>query len=280
MKPVLSKSLAIVEVTFVTFGLVPLLTLGIYRLFPGFETWQKAVGFNVPILFYVLAMAVPVLLALARRKSPAFYGIAFRNPNYHLDVMLACFIPVALADTLNVAFEANSWISAPIQIAVQLALLFALGWLLRKKRTSGAAGLLAAGLVLVPSLTRAGDILAGKAVALFLNYAVFVGFGEEILFRGYIESRLNEVFGRQFNFFGVSFGWSVLITNLLFGLMHVGVIRWILGINYDVNLAWGCWTVFSGLVFSFIREKSDSILAPALLHGLPQAIASVAMLFL
>ena len=62
--------------------------------------------------------------------------------------------------------------------------------------------------------------------------------------------------------------------------MHVGVQRWILGLNYEVTLAWGCWTIFSGLVLSYVREKSGSIFAPALLHGLPQAIATVAMLFL
>jgi membrane protease YdiL (CAAX protease family) len=113
---------------------------------------------------------------------------------------------------------------------------------------------------------------------LFTTYAVFVGFGEEILYRGYIQSRLNEVFGRPFKFSGVAFGWGFLITNLLFGLMHVGVQRWILGLNMEVTFAWGLWTIFSGLVFSFVREKSGSIIAPALLHGLPQAIASVVLL--
>jgi len=33
-------------------------------------------------------------------------------------------------------------------------------------------------------------------------------------------------------------------------------------------------------VFGFVCEKSGGILAPALLHGLPQAAASVVMLFL
>jgi len=280
MKPILSKSLVVVEVTFVTFALVPLLSLGVYRLFPALETWQTQAGFNVPIFFYIIAMAVPLLLAYVRRKSPAEYGIDFHNAKYHLDVMLTCFIPVALADTLNVVFTANSWMAAPIQITVQLFLLFTLAWLLRRKPSAKAAGILGMGIILAPGLARAADPTVGKALSLFLNYAVFVGFGEEILFRGYTESRLNEVFDRPFKFFGVSFGWSVLVTNLLFGLMHVGVIRWILGINYDVTLAWGCWTMFSGLVFSFLREKTGSIYVPALLHGLPQAIASVVLPFL
>lgn len=274
------KILVVNEVILAAFALVPLLTLGIYRLFPVLGTWQTTAGFNVPIFFYIVSMAVPLLLVLARRKSPADYGIEFHNPKYHLDIMLTCFLPVALVSVIHIKVEANSWSGLPILIVGYVALLLAVVWLLRKKPIAGSTNILGAGLILAPSLTQSVGSVAGKAMVLFLNYAVFVGFGEEILFRGYIESRLNEVFGRPFIFSGVPFGWSILITNLLFGLMHVGVMRWILGINYDVTLAWGCWTFFSGLVFSYNREKTGSIFAPALLHGLPQAIASVAMLFL
>lgn len=34
-----------------------------------------------------------------------------------------------------------------------------------------------------------------------------------------------------------------------------------------------------GLVLDYVREKSGGILAPALLHGLPQAIAYAVMVF-
>ncbi|MCC6191923.1 MAG: CPBP family intramembrane metalloprotease [Anaerolineales bacterium] len=95
-----------------------------------------------------------------------------------------------------------------------------------------------------------------------------------------MQSRLNEAFGRPYQFFGVPFGWGAIITALLFGFAHVGILRWILGLTTEVALPWGVWTVFSGLVFGFVREKSGGILAPALLHGLPQAIATVAMLYL
>jgi hypothetical protein len=280
MKPILSKSLAVVEVTFVAFAFVPLLALGVYRLFPALGKWQARAGFTVPVFFYILCMTVPLLLAIARRKSPANYGIDFRNAKYHINIMLTCLLPVALVDTLNTKLEANSWGGMLIQVICYVALLLILAWLLRKKPIAETVGILGLGVILMPILSTSAGSITGKALVLFLNYAVFVGFGEEILFRGFIESRLNEVFGQPFNFFGVSFGWSVLVTNLLFGLMHIGVIRWILGINYDVTLAWGCWTFFSGLVFSYIREKTGSIFAPALLHGLPQAIAWVAMLFL
>ncbi len=88
------------------------------------------------------------------------------------------------------------------------------------------------------------------------------------------------VFGKPYRFFGVAFGWGAVISAVLFGIMHVGVFRWILGVNLQVTLAWGFWTIFAGLVMSYVREKSGGILAPALLHGLPQALASVMLLFI
>jgi len=61
--------------------------------------------------------------------------------------------------------------------------------------------------------------------------------------------------------------------------MHVGILRWILDVFTEVTLAWGFWTIFGGLVFSFVCEKSGDILAPALLHRVPEAIGFAAMLF-
>jgi membrane protease YdiL (CAAX protease family) len=264
----------------VAFAIVPYLSLGMYRLLPRFEAWQTRAGFNAPIIFYAASVAVPLLLALVRRKKPADYGMDFYHLKYHLDIALTCFIPVALVSVLYAVVDYASWDGALILTGGQIALLLVLAWLLRKKPSVPGTGIVGAGWILMPGLTQAAGSTAGKAVVLFLNYALLVGFGEEILYRGYMQSRLNEEFGRPFKFFGVAFGWGAIITNILFGLMHVGVQRWILGLSTEVTLAWGFWTIFGGLVLSFVREKTGSILAPALLHGLPQALASVAMLFL
>jgi membrane protease YdiL (CAAX protease family) len=113
-----------------------------------------------------------------------------------------------------------------------------------------------------------------------LFYGLFVAFGEEILFRGYMQSQLNQVFGKPYRFFEVPFGWGAIITAALFGAMHIGIFLWILGMSAQVTLAWGFWTIFVGLVFGLVREKSGGILAPALLHGLPQAIAFTMFVFL
>jgi len=122
MNPMTRRISAVAEVIFIAFAAVPRLALGIYRLFPRLSAWQTEVGFNVPIIFYAVSAAVPLLLALARRKSPAAYGIDFRNPRYHLDIMLTCFLPVALVSVLHVKIAANSWGGALILIVAYLAL--------------------------------------------------------------------------------------------------------------------------------------------------------------
>jgi membrane protease YdiL (CAAX protease family) len=277
-----TKLLAILEVIVVAFLLIPFLTLGVYRLWPRFESWQtETLGFPFPVFVYVVFIGLPLLIIRLRGKRLAEYGISFRDTKYHLDIAAACFIPVALANLpLGMGVDHTRWGGALLLAAIQIGLLFLLAWMLRKQPSAPGIGLAAAGLLLWLPAAGVADNMVWKAIALFLTYAVFVGFGEEILYRGYMQSRLNEVFGKPYSFFGVAFGWGALITALLFGLTHIGVLRWILGLSTEVTLAWGFWTIFSGLVFGLVREKTGSILAPALLHGLPQAIATVAMLFL
>ena len=113
----------------------------------------------------------------------------------------------------------------------------------------------------------------GTALVTFVCYAVFVGFGEEIMYRGFVQSRLNQAFGRPFQFFGVPWGWGLILTSLLFGFTHVlnvdaasGQTGWYWG--------WGLWTAVAGLTSGYIRERTGNVLAPAILHGLPQALAA------
>ncbi|MEW6403629.1 MAG: CPBP family glutamic-type intramembrane protease, partial [Chloroflexota bacterium] len=82
------------------------------------------------------------------------------------------------------------------------------------------------------------------------------------------------------SFFGVKYGWGIVIASVLFGVTHVGLLSMLLGESSSLTWAWGFWTFFGGLVFGLVREKSGSIVAPALLHGLPQAIASGVILFM
>jgi membrane protease YdiL (CAAX protease family) len=97
-----------------------------------------------------------------------------------------------------------------------------------------------------------------------LMYYIVVGFAEEILFRGYIQSRLNHGFGRPYRWRGIHFGPGLFVAALAFGLAH--------------TLAGSEWmwsrTLFPfayGITIGLIREKDGSVLAPSLLHGLGDA---------
>ena len=271
----LSRMAALLEVLLVVFILVPGVTLGAQSLLPGFEAWQtETLGFPFPVFVDVAMVAMALLAITLRRRSLASYGIRFDRLRPQLDIAAACFIPFALAGfPLGMGVDHTTWPGAVIMSAVQVVLLFVVAWTLRKKPAAGAA---AAAFLLAP----VAQSVAGQAVILFLTYALFVGFGEEILYRGYAHSRLNEAFGTPFRFAGMAFSWGTILAAAIFGLTHVGILRWLLGASTQVTWAWGLWTFFGGLVFAYVREKSGGILAPALLHGLPQAIAVVVMLFL
>lgn len=95
---------------------------------------------------------------------------------------------------------------------------------------------------------------------------VGAGIGEEVFFRGYVQSRLNQVFGKPFSIFGVPFGLGLILASALFGLMHV--------LN-PTDYFSGHWSFrpWHGLVtsvglYGFLREKTGSVVAPAALHAL------------
>lgn len=280
MNAMTRKIAVIIEVTLV-FLLVPYLTKSIYLLFPQFEAWQTdTLGFSVAPFVYVVEAGLSILVILLHRKKLADYGLYFRPLKYQLDIAVNCFFPVAIS-WLPLAFglDERAWSGAIPLAAINIGLLVALALILRKKTLLTAAGATAAMVFFLPSMSTATRPVISQAIVTFLFYALFVAFGEEILFRGYMQSHLNQAFGKPYHFFGVSFGWGAIITAVLFGVMHVGIFRWILGVNMLVTVAWGFWTFFAGLVNGFVREKSGGILAPALLHGLPQAIAFTMMVF-
>lgn len=106
-------------------------------------------------------------------------------------------------------------------------------------------------------------------ISTVLYMLFFVGIGEELFFRGYVQSRLNQAFGRPYKLWGASFGWGMFLTALLFGLSHV------LSPANPGHVAWGLWTFAFGLVLGHLREKSGSFLAPAVAHGVLMSVAAL-----
>lgn len=135
------------------------------------------------------------------------------------------------------------------------------------------AGIVAAavvvGVILVPWLvgyhlyqTTLFDLSPGwrvpkNALLLVPYHLFFVAIPEEFFYRGYFQTRLNEVFPRKFLVFGVPVGWGLVIASLFFAFGHsLVVVRW-----------WHFATFFPGLLFGWLREKTGQPLAGALLHA-------------
>jgi membrane protease YdiL (CAAX protease family) len=283
MKSTMSKAVAVLEVVVVRFVFIPLLYWGITKLVPQLEEWQvSTLRLPFPVLNHTLMVVIPILIIAMTRKDFRSYGISFKNIKYHVSIMGICFVPFVIASLpFGMGLDYKSWSGAILLAGIQIGLLLVLGWLLKGQPSKGSLNVVVGGwmVLAVGQVSMAGTVVE-EAIATFVTYAVFVGFGEEIIFRGYIQSRLNEAFGCPYSFFGVQYGWGVVIASFLFGLTHVGLLTMLLGQSSSITWAWGLWTFFGGLVFGFVREKSGSIVAPALLHGLPQAIASVVILFL
>ncbi|OGP61204.1 MAG: hypothetical protein A2V67_09950 [Deltaproteobacteria bacterium RBG_13_61_14] len=81
---------------------------------------------------------------------------------------------------------------------------------------------------------------------------------EEVFFRGYLQDRLNHVFGRPWRLWGAELGPGLFLTALLFMLCHL-----LLAVNW-VRVA----IFFPALLFGWMRERTGSLLAPVLFHAL------------
>jgi len=193
-------------------------------------------------LAYVGMITCPLLILLVTRRDLKAYGLFFHRLRDQLDMTLAVFpvfaIHGAIVGWLLPLFIPQAiirWEGALILSLVSVPFFFWTAWILRRKPT--AALVLPAFLGLIP-LVQSSAILPERLVG-FVFYLLFLGPGEEFLFRGYIQSRLNAAFGRPFRFWGVPWGWGLVITALMFGLMHVlNPFNPFLG-KFDLYIWWG-----------------------------------------
>jgi len=105
-------------------------------------------------------------------------------------------------------------------------------------------------------------------------YFVFVGLAEELFFRGYVQPRLNEVFTAKYkSILWVKFEWTqgTLVTGVFFfGIPHLlaAVNPFTCYVNFTpIVLMVVLSACFLGVVLGVIREKTEGILLPTVLHG-------------
>lgn len=188
---------------------------------------------------------------------------------YQIDITAYGFFPIFILSVLLSWIDWTQWAGAILISIIEIGLLFWFAWMVRDKQPSWQNIGVIGGFLLFPVASQISTKIGSVIVAIIYFY-LFVALSEEILFRGYIQSRLNSAFGRPKRLFGIRWGWGLIISSVFFGLWHLG---WEFG-----SLEWPhfLWTMFCGLIFGMVREKSESVIAPAILHGIlnygPQAI--------
>ena len=93
---------------------------------------------------------------------------------------------------------------------------------------------------------------------LFLVQTLAIALPEEVFFRGYLQSRLNLVWGRPWRLWSAEIGPGLFATALVFTLCHL-----LISVNW-LRFA----ILFPALLFGWMRERTNSLLAPILFHAL------------
>jgi uncharacterized protein len=95
----------------------------------------------------------------------------------------------------------------------------------------------------------------------FFYMIFFVGLGEELLFRGLVQRDMSNLFGWKLGLIG---------TSLLFGVMHL---TW-------RSLPELAFTSFAGLIFGLLYQKTRSLTAPIVAHGIGNTLLVAVMPYL
>jgi len=231
------------------------------------------------IIMVVLAVGA---IAIGKRDF-ASYGFTLRKWRSDLSVALICLISAAgyIPSLVSPSFAGNNLINTLFMIA---AVLLAL-WLVLNKKNEGTAKESGVRMfwpiISIPAIIAivVGIVGFGAIASTIVFQFYFAGFGEEILFRGYFQSRLNQDFGRPWTIKGVSFGPGLLITSALFGVLHMlNPFNPLMG-EFGLDLLWGISSFFAGLLFGFLREKTGTVLSASLGHGLLDLGQIIPLLF-
>lgn len=238
----------------------------------------------------ILLILIPVIILRVTKRDFGHYGFTLKEWRYNLNIGMKGYL-VQIIPLFSLVFLSSFQISytgiigGSIIAAIYIpAILLLLLWLRRSpadKLPSFRDGLILVFLLIIPIiLGLVLNKLTSMIVSTVIWQFIFSGFGEEIMYRGYYQSRINEEFGRPYSFLGVNFGIGLIISSLLFAMAHIlNPFNPFEG-SFDLAWGWGLWTFFGGLFFGFIREKTGSILAAGIAHGLPDAFGeALAKLF-
>lgn len=271
-----NKGLALLEII-LTYVVLRLLGTGLRST--GIVQWElETLGWSYT--GEILFIAIPALVIWLTRRNWAEYGVSLAEWQTNLDIGIKAYLvriisvgALVAALLLGIGYTSLKG-GLLISIADVLAIALML-WILARQKTvqNGKPNLIITGLLLLfPILVGLAMNRLTLIVVSTVIWQFFSGFGEEFVFRGYVQSRLNQAFGRPMRMFGVQFGWGLIVTSLLFGFFHAfNMYDPAIGLA-SLSWGWALFTTFGGLFFGILREKTGTLLAPSIAHGLPDAV--------
>ena len=284
------RVIAIAEVLF-AFALVHV-TYRALKVFTPIGRWERETGLNFSPGSVMILFTVVILLVCGRDFE--VYGLTWKRWRHNLTIGLIWTLVLVVVAGIGLVFTRVHF--DPSQPHNDMA-----------SRIAGAVfGLLVTVLLLglwtgqtrfidrVPLATTAVLLLAllslPVALAAYFHQHVkrevlevtwlFVcaGFGEEVFFRGYIQSRINEAFDRPFHVLGLDFGYGLVVSSVLFGFLHaLNSVDYFHG-HFEFAWWYGLQNCFVGLFYGCMREKTESVLAGGVTHGLVDVLARVSVM--
>jgi membrane protease YdiL (CAAX protease family) len=285
----LQRVAALAEVTAV-FAATHVLYRAIKR-FTLLGDWEAAAGTN--FIPGVVMVAVSVCALLVRRWRFEPYGLDLRRWPRDLNLGLACgtvviaFSAVALGVT-GYRYDPSRppdphgppqlmrTLGAPAIGLLALLVLLALFRGVRGRRHTPPAVSVAVlvALLAVPPLLAAYLHQPAVWPAELWNF-FGAGFGEEVFFRGYIQSRVDAGFGRPWRVLGCAVGPGLIVSSLLFGLIHVLNTFDYFGGRWDFGWWYGLGATIEGLLYGYLRARTGSVWAGAVTHGMVDAYTTI-----
>jgi len=276
------KLYAALEVLFV-YALIQ--TLIVYLGSTSVAKWEKQnLGWSyfVPLICFVI---IPALVIWLTHRNWAEYGVSLTDWRTNLDIGIKAFVVLIIPHAIGRGGATLLGLNSQIrEIVIGITWVIAIAvmiWVINRHKPAASSRnnlILTAVLLLLPILLALWmKKLSVVVVSTILWQFALSGFGEEFAFRGYFQSRLNQPFGCPLRLFGIRFGVGLIVASLLFGLLHAFN-------TYDpaigfASLGWSAviGNTIAGLFLGIIREKTGTLLASSIAHGLPDAVGEPMM---
>lgn len=253
-------------------------------------------GFNYsPGLAMLLAASI---LSMLHWREFASYGIVSAKWRSGLNLGVAFTLIMLLGGAVELALFPSDLLAPtnkPLYVALRsaafrvpfylaiLLLLLRVPWRkpLERVTLAFALSILAALLIAAPAFAVCRGAPPSNVACLAVSLVFFTGLGEEVFFRGYVQSRLNGVFGRPWRFLGAPLGPGLFISSLLFGLIHVFNPTKPYEGHWEVSWLWGAGASFiGGPLYGYLRELTGSIWTGTVIHALTGEYQGIWQFFL